>query len=428
VRILEKLKDTSHQFSRYPAGAFRDLDPVGLLYEYASEGPDAPVLRSLLGTIFYIIVRSPESLAAFVALAPVDMLEFLFNNHDPLLRRLAYLFIHQFCSQAPGRRLIAEAEPIGVAAIVARTSAMLQEVGASAFGLEHARRLVHLLVAIVEKFDDEFVAPHVAAMIDIARATLDHPDLFQRAVDLLVRLAFAHHADVVDGGLFAEVMADAPIVQQDYIVEVLQLAAQVLYVDSTPTTFEAIPVEFFCRLFVRSLDGGCANREAVVSNLLTVFTNILSRNADAVTVLATPEYLNALYFYAAEGPSQAIRSGTIWLLWTMIKFFRIEHQGQILAFRPKEGDDELLEIMMDGFHSDSLTFIQKALLPSVLEFVQKLQREGRTEEPPFNVVLPRIQEALKELCYREDSKEIQSWAASVLKICFRSVFDAQKFV
>jgi hypothetical protein len=257
---------------------------------------------------------------------------------------------------------------------------------------------------------------------------LYQPKLFQRAVDLLVRLALGHHGDVVDSGLFAEVMAVAPTMSQEDIVEVLQLAAQVLYVDSTPTTLDVIPVEFFCRLFVRSLDGGDANHEALVLNLLTVFTNILSRNADAVTVLATPEYLNALYFYAAEGPSQAIRAGTVWLLWTMIRFFHIGEQGQIFAFRPDEGDDELSEIMMDGFHSDSLTFIQKALLPSVMEFVQRLPLEGGIGRPPFNVILPRIQDALKELCYRKDSKEIQSWAASVLKICFPPVFDAQKFV
>jgi hypothetical protein len=83
---------------------------------------------------------------------------------------------------------------------------------------------------------------------------------------------------------------------------------------------------------------------------------------------------------------------------------------------------------MDSFDSDSVVFLRSSVIPCLLGFASNVRDAGRGTEEPFAGFLDRIREKLVELAYLEDQKEIESLAASLLKIMFPDTYREQGFV
>jgi hypothetical protein len=301
---------------------------------------------------------------------------------------------------------------------------LLERIREGGIGDELVNDILRVFDAMLREIEPEALVPLQERLIQEIGGVLEVRQFVQGAIRVLLRLSARGYAlAVLESGLFGKVME---IVERDASVGVIEEAArlgtQMLYsakddAEAGAEILRRIPVEFFGGVFLEKRD------PRVATGLLPLFANVMAVDPGMLFGLAEPPAL-AVLCELLENSKEAIRRPAVSCLWHLMKHFPLDRVKVIAEYE----NGAMLTFLMDSFDSDSVTFLRSALIPCVLGLVAHIRESGREQEEPFAQFLASIENRLVELSYLEDQKEIESLAASLLKIIFPATYERQGFV
>ncbi|KAH0794459.1 hypothetical protein GPJ56_001484 [Histomonas meleagridis] len=387
----------------------------------ASSNTSEIIRSNLHKLLYYVVARSIAANSIFLHNDPADFILALINSPIQTDVKVGFLLI----------RDLAKSSKEGVQYLLSRNFLDLclnyayHILETSTSDPQNLFAILHyILLSIPTFYEIDSYSNYVVAITDLS-AKIIQINISFSVIEIVLRILIIlaqkkHYTLVISSNCFSLAMSlfnspEAFDSLQNYLV---LLASAMLYSsgkDEVGDVLSMIPINILVNLF-DNFDPS----KLKLFYLLTFFVNYVSLGEQNVAVLSTPERLDKLFSYLENPIEQSfkIQQSVIWCLWNMLRFGSLE---SIFAILNHQSIDSLVDITFD---SDDMDFIKKILIPSLLDFIPKVEKE--MPEMP-EIITNTIQERLVDLCYREDSPEIESLAASCLKRVFPERYETEGF-
>lgn len=426
--IFFKINQLIQNIRQFPSDYIEDTEIVQYFVAKIDALLDNRVIniaQNMTIILFGILMKSREAINTIAQQEPVEFINKIISSDVHVIRRVSYLICERLLSDSLGFSMC---NIHGIIDTLLNTLIMFQQDPPDDL-TEEAREtyiseLLSTVIAITNHHDVD-VIPQVRMKADmiltIVKNVFESKDYLKyvlKAIRILVNLtSLKMDKEVLNSGLFERAMQllDDESCRSSYS-SIIGLAAQLLYIrDNTDPReiYDKLPKNRFIELLLEApLDDD--------SNLLTLFTNVVSIGEEAVELLMKQECLEKLFTYVDQGPP-SISQSAIWCLWNMLRFGSMQHRQRIM-------ETECFDIMLECFDSDDIAFLKDVLLPSIMDIILKIRESGQQKCPPFEEAIEKIEPRLTQLCYKEESPEIESIATSYLKNLFIESYNREGFL
>ena len=382
-------------------------------------GDDDGLKKEAKKMIFYLCAKSENGRKMFLNLDPASFLISLTESEAKEDVKIGVLLIRELSYLQDGVFYLLKS---GIFKITIGKIHYIIENDKTFANLNEILQYLFMSIQKFKKKDLEEIANDIYETIILV---LSNENVSCKTIELILKILILmikkhDYNAVIQSGCF--VLAMKIFNNQELFIELqnclVLLVSEMLYSSSEEDidcVLNYIPINFLIDLF-DSFDPQKLN----FLHLITFFANFVTLSEKNVSILTTDERLDKLFSYLVCSDKQEfkIQQIVVWCLWNMLRYGSVEDTIKILSH-------EYIEDFIDStFDSDDIDFIRSVLIPSLLILIPKLT--NTMSELP-DVITNSIQERLVDLCYKEDSPEIESLAASCLKRIFPERYENEGF-
>lgn len=390
---------------------------VQLLYQWAGNETDNTLRENMLALIFYVLARSTQAVHLFVTLCPAPCVGPLLQSDVPRSRRIGCYLLRQMLTVTEGAKYcLQERLDTLVSDLIGQFLTSLERGERSDFLIEMTNVLLATVKLMIHHYPDEVISDRAGDYLGLVNRTVRDPALRREAVNILVQLCCREKsAAVLQSGAFASVMEmfTGDVAQ----TEIVLLASQMLA--KTPEMkdeiIQKIPLDQMYAVMMSTTNADLR------SKMLTLFTNLISLEESCAAKFYNPQFFSVLLGHY-HGDQREAQLGVAWFLWNLMRACSVEFIHNVLGMK------EIVEILIGELESEDVLLLTSAVIPALVSMNDKFIAQGAMNDPQVREFMNQIEPKMVSLSYTPEEPELQSLAASCLRVVFPAAFEREEFV